>query len=78
MTPETMPSASPVERGFYVDLRKTGDGNLEIRLNRMGRRHFANIREQGDTFGTNAALFALLEDHLCGGWKWSRLRTSGH
>ena len=60
---------SPVEHGFYVDLRKTTSGDLEIRLNRNGRRHFANIREQRDTLGINAALYALLEDHLCGGWE---------
>ena len=62
-------AAIPVEHGFYVDLRKTARGDLEIRLNRNGRRHFTDIREQRDTFGINAALYALLEDHLCGGWE---------
>jgi hypothetical protein len=59
----------PVEHGFYVDLRKTAGGNLEILLNRNGRRHFSEIREQRDAFGINAALYALLEDHLCCGWE---------
>lgn len=57
------------ERGFYVDLRKADDGNLHIRLNRSGRRHFATIREERDAFGIHAALCALLEDHLCNGWE---------
>jgi len=60
---------SPVEHGFYVDLRKTAGGDLEIVLNRKGRRHFSEIREQRDAFGINAALYALLEDHLCCGWE---------
>ena len=28
-----------------------------------------DIREQRDALGINAALYALLEDHLCGGWE---------
>ena len=59
----------PVEYGFYVDLRKTAGGDLEILLNRNGRRHFSEIREQRDAFGIYAALCALLEDHLCSGWE---------
>ena len=57
------------EVGFYVDLEKTPDGNLAIRLNANGRRHFADIREQRDVLGINAAVCALLEDHLCSGWE---------
>jgi len=64
-----MTANHPSEPGFYVDLRKTGDGNLHILLNRSGRRHFADIREQRDAFGINPALYALLEDHLCNGWE---------
>lgn len=52
-----------------MDLRKTVGGDLEILLNRNGRRHFADIRQQRDAFGINAALHALLEDHLCSGWE---------
>ena len=52
-----------------MDLEKAADGNLHIHLNRTGRRHFADIREQRDAFGINAALYALLEDHLCTGWE---------
>jgi len=59
----------PVERGFYVDLEKAPDGNLHIRLNRSGRRRFAEIREQRNAYGIHAALCALLEDHLCNGWE---------
>jgi hypothetical protein len=69
MTRQTMQSGPPIEHGYYVDLQKTPDGNLAIRLNCTGRRHFAEIREQRDALGINAALYALLEDHLCGGWE---------
>lgn len=64
-----MPSEPSIEHGLCVDLRKTREGNLEIRLNRTGRRHFADIRKQRDALGINAALYALLEDHLCTGWE---------
>ena len=57
------------ESGFYVDLQKTGDGDLRIRLTPNGRRHFTDIREQRDAFGINAALCALLDDHLQTGWE---------
>jgi hypothetical protein len=59
----------PRQPGFYVDLEKAGDGNLHIHLNRNGRRYFGEIEDQRDTFGINAALCALLEDHLCNGWE---------
>ena len=62
-------AARPIERGFYVDLEKAADGNLHIHLNRTGRRNFADIQEQKDAFGISAALYALLEDHLCTGWE---------
>ena len=62
-------AVTPPEPGFYVDLHKAPDGNLHILLNRNGRRHFAAIREERDAFGTNAALCALLEDHLSSGWE---------
>lgn len=64
-----MTGKAPNESGFYVDLQKTADGNLAIRLNRNGRRHFADIREERDAHGINAALCALLEDHLCNRWE---------
>jgi hypothetical protein len=64
-----MPTKSPIERGFYVDLKKVPDGNLHIHLNRNGRRHFAEIREEQAAVGTSAALCALLEDHLANGWE---------
>jgi hypothetical protein len=57
------------EAGYYVDLEKTPDGNLAIRLNRTGRRDFREIREHRNAFGINAALHILLEDHLCNGWE---------
>lgn len=63
-----MTAEHPREHGFYVDLRKTQDGNLEILLNRNGRREFTTIREERDAFGIHAALCALLEDHPCNGW----------
>ena len=52
-----------------MDLEKAADGNLHIHLNRTGRRNFAEIRKQRDAFGINAAIYALLEDHLAGGWE---------
>jgi len=64
-----MPATPSREPGFYVDLEKAPDGNLHIHLNRRGRRHFADIREQRDAYGIHAALCALLEDHLCSGWE---------
>jgi hypothetical protein len=69
MTRHSANPESSIDRGFYVDLCKTQAGNLEIHLNRSGRRHFADIREQRDSFGINTALYALLEDHLCNGWE---------
>lgn len=64
-----MPPWCNLERGFYVDLEKAGDGNLHIRLNRNGRRHFQIIREEQDRLGTEAALHVLLEDHFGNGWE---------
>ncbi len=64
-----MTAKRPREPGFYVDLEKPDDGNLHILLNQNGRRHFAIIREERDTFGIHAALCALLEDHLSSGWE---------
>ena len=64
-----MAVSQPRDPGFYVDFEKTADGNLHILLNRNGRRHFAEIQEQRDALGINAALYALLEDHLCGAWE---------
>ncbi len=64
-----MPPEPTIEHGFYVDLRKTPDGNLAICLNPSGRRHFPDIQNQRDALGINAALHALLEDHLCGRWE---------
>ena len=62
-------AARPIEHGFYVDLEKAADGNLHIHQHRGGRRHFVDIRAQRDALGINAALYALLEDHLCTGWE---------
>ena len=73
-----MPPAENLERGFYVDLEKAGDGNLHIRLNRNGRRHFQIIREEQDRLGTEAALHVLLEDHFGNGWEMVPPKTSTH
>lgn len=64
-----MAVTQPREPGFYVDLQKTADGNLHIHLTRNGRRYFDEIQEQRDSLGINAALDALLEDHLSSGWE---------
>jgi hypothetical protein len=64
-----MRSLRPPDQGYYVDLRKTEDGNLQIALTRNGRADFATIREERDRYGVNAALGVLLEDHLGNGWE---------
>ena len=64
-----MPTAAPPDHGFYVDLRKTDDGNLSIELTRNGRRDFGTIVGERDAHGIHAALCTLLEDHLCNGWE---------
>jgi hypothetical protein len=64
-----MRTITPPDQGFYVDLRKTEDGNLQIALTRNGRANFATIREERDRNGTHAALCALLEDHFGSGWE---------
>jgi hypothetical protein len=38
-------------------------------LTENGRTNFERIGEERDSHGINAALFALLEDHLCNGWE---------
>ncbi len=63
-----MSTASP-DHGFYVDLQKTDDGNLRIALTESGWENFADIEEEQLAHGTLAALYALLEDHLCDGWE---------
>jgi hypothetical protein len=57
------------DHGYYVDLQKTDSGDLQIVLTENGRVNFVTIEEERDLHGTNAALFALLEDHLCNGWE---------
>lgn len=64
-----MPVIAPPEHGFYVDLQKNNDGNLEILLNEHGRSNFNTIQEVRDVQGINEALHSLLEDHLCNGWE---------
>ena len=64
-----MTTASPPEHGFYVDLEKTEDGDLRIVLNDSGRASIAEIVEERDRYGIDAALYALLEDHLGNGWE---------
>jgi hypothetical protein len=64
-----MNGVPPPDCGFYGDLRKSGDGNLEIVLSERGRAAFDEIEEERDRYGIQAALFALLEDHLCNGWE---------
>jgi hypothetical protein len=57
------------DHGYYVDLQKTGSGDLRIVLTENGRANFETIEEERDSHGINVALFALLEDHLCNGWE---------
>ena len=57
------------EHGFYVDLLKAEGGDLEIVLNENGQRHFEEVQEVRDRFGIEAALHAILEDHLGNGWE---------
>ena len=59
----------PVERGYYVDLKKTERGDLEILLNEKGQVDFAELLEIRNAHGIHAALCTLLEDHLQTGWE---------
>ena len=64
-----MRTIAPPDHGFYVDLQKNDDSNLEILLNENGRSNFDTIQKVRDAQGINEALYALLEDHLCNGWE---------
>jgi hypothetical protein len=64
-----MRTTPPPDHGFYVDLRKMDNGNLQIALTKSGRANFSAIREERDRSGIHAALCALFEDHLCNGWE---------
>ena len=57
------------DHGYYVDLQKTESGDLCIVLTENGQADFTTIEEERDSHGINAALFTLLEDHLCNGWE---------
>lgn len=61
-TPATAPDC-----GYYVDLKKTPERDLAIRLNANGRSEFATIAEVRDAFGIREALYRLLEDRLANG-----------
>jgi len=64
-----MTSIAPPEHGFYVDLRKTEEGDLEILLTGEGQANFDTVQEERDAHGIHAALWTLLEDHLGSGWE---------
>ena len=64
-----MSTIAPPEHGFYVDLQKSENGDLQICSTENGQAHFATILEERDSHGIHAALCALLEDHLCNGWE---------
>ena len=68
-SPGRMTAPASQEHGFYVDLRKTGEGDLEILLTGEGQANFDTVQEERDAHGIHAALCALLEDHLCNGWE---------
>jgi len=63
--------------GEYVDLRKTENGDLQIRLNDTGRRDLAEFEGVRERLGIDAALVELLEDHLCNGWELVRPEEVG-
>lgn len=63
--------------GQYVDLEKTGSGDLRILLNATGRTEFELIGEIREKLGIDAALVELLEDHLCNGWELLRPEEIG-
>ena len=67
--PERERDPSTTDRGYYVDLQKTDDGNLNILLTQTGRATFSDIELERNQYGTLAALHALLEDHLANGWE---------
>lgn len=56
-------------RGYYVQLQETPDGNLHIVLNARGREEFDEIASVRKQYGIRAALAVLLEDHLMNGWE---------
>lgn len=55
--------------GFYVDLKKTDEGDLAIVLSETGREEFETIEEMRSAHGIDAELETLLEDHLGNGWE---------
>jgi len=63
-----MPTES-TSYGFYVDLKKTDEGDLAIVLSETGREEFETIEEMRSAHGIDAALETLLEDHLGNGWE---------
>jgi len=61
-----------IERGLYVNLCKTAEGDLRIERSEHGHKDFRVIEAVRDTQGSRAALFAMLEDHLLSGWEMIR------
>ena len=58
-----------MNRGKYVDLQETLDGNVHLVLNRRGRRDFPEIDAVHDFYGPQTAFSALLNDHVVNGWE---------
>jgi len=64
-----MPDDSVIEHGTYLDLEKAPNGTLKISLTGDGRHALAEFEQIRDQRGIDAAIRALLDDHLCNGWE---------
>src|SRR5438094_504103 len=60
----------------FVELDKR-DGKLRITLTPSGRVMLQHRLDGGESIGTDAVLYALLEEHLGNGWEWIRPEELG-
>lgn len=61
--------AEAIDRGFYIDLEKTVEGNLAITLNDAGQAEYVEIEILHLTQGFDESFHRILEDHLANGWE---------
>lgn len=62
-------SGASTDRGHYIDLEKTPEGDLAIVLTDAGRAESIEIEILHLTKGFDEAFHTLLEDHLANGWE---------
>ena len=58
------------ESGFYIHLCEAPNGILDLVLSEQGREQFAEIESIRKSYGSRAALAALLKDHSQNGWEF--------